>query len=93
MSDNSNNPLSGEGRIRWERQDFSIRGFVGDLSLFSVGYQSRGRYYARTSLPGFKRDLNRPTEDEAKALCETLLDRFVERIAATWPERSDKARA
>lgn len=75
---------AGYGHIRWERQDYCIRGSVGDLNLFSVGYESKACYYVRTSLPGFKRGLTRNTEDEAKALCAVILDRFLERLGAAW---------
>lgn len=83
MSETSQVPPEG-GRIRWERGDYSERGLVGDLALFTVGYEKRDTYYVRTTLPGFKRDITRPSADEAKALCDFLLDRFLHRLGASW---------
>lgn len=71
-------------KIEWTQRDYSESGKVGELVLFTVGYQSQGRHYVRTWLPGFKRDINRPSNEEAKALCEKMLDRFLERIGAEW---------
>lgn len=73
------------GRIEWQRTDHSERGMVGGLALFTVGYKRQREWYIRTKLPGFRLEVTRPTPDEAKAVCESMLDRFVARVGATWP--------
>lgn len=82
-------------RITWIVSPFGTEyGRVNKITLFEISdLKTRGaRSVLRTNVPGYKEELASDTDRFVlKSMAETVLERFVERIGATFPDPEPEA--